>query len=100
MSKILHLGNTTTGTVEYEDKEGDEVPVVGAPKWSVAPDGIVTLAVADDGKSCVVTPVAIGDATITVVAEGDETVGVDTITLTGDITVAAEEASSGKLVFS
>ncbi len=100
MSKILHMGNTTTASVTYQDKEGDDVPVVGAPKWSAAPDGLVTLAPAEDGMSCVVTPVAVGDVTITVVAEGDETAGVDTITLTGDVTVAAEEASGGKLVFS
>jgi hypothetical protein len=100
MSKIIHLGNTSTASVTYQDKEGDNVPVVGVPVWSVAPDGVVTVAAAADGLSAVVTPVAIGNATITVVAEGDETPGVDTITLTGDVSVAAEEASGGKLVFS
>jgi hypothetical protein len=100
MSKILHMGNTSTASVTYQDKEGDNVPVVGAPKWSSAPDGIVSLTVADDGLSAVVTPAAVGDVTITVVAEGDDVAGVDTITLTGDVTVAPEEASGGKLVFS
>ena len=100
MSKIIHLGNTSTASVSYQDKEGDTVPVVGVPAWSAMPDGIVTLAPAADGMSAVVTPVAIGNATITVVAEGDETAGVDTITLTGDVSVAAEEAAGGKLTFS
>lgn len=99
--KTLHLnGAASTASVTYTNKEGGAAPIVGVPTWSASPDGIVSLAPAADGLSAVVTPVALGQATITVVAEGDETAGVDTITLTGDVTVAAEEATGGTLAFS
>ena len=101
MSKIIHMETTGhVATIKFLDNDGEEQPVVGKPVWSVAPDGIVALTVADDGMSATVDPVAEGDATITVVAEADEEVGKNTITLTGDVTVAHEEAVGGSLVIS
>jgi hypothetical protein len=38
-------------------------------------------------------------ATVTVVAEGDPTPGVDTITVTGSVNIV-DEASSGEITFS
>lgn len=101
MSKILHIGMAAaTLTATYNNKEGGDAKVVGVPGWVVAPDGIATVTPAADGMSAVVTPVALGVATITVTAEGDETAGVDTITLSADVEVAEEEATGGKLTFS
>lgn len=102
MSKIIHVGGAgTTASVAYVNKEGAAASVVGAPVWSVTPgDGsIIALTAAADGMSASISAVAVGDATITVTAEGDETAGVDTITLTADVSVAAEEATGGAISF-
>lgn len=101
MSKIIHLGGAgTTASVAYVDAEGDPATVIGAPTWAASPDGIVSLSPAGDGLSASISAVAVGDVVITVTAEGDETAGVDTITLTGNLTVAGEEATGGTLTFS
>ena len=99
MSKQLNVGNTTTASVSYQDKAGATVPVVGAPSWGVDNPAVATVEPASDGMSAVVTAVGVGAANITVTAEGDPTPGVDTITLTGQVTVV-DEASGGVLTFS
>lgn len=99
MSKQLNVGGATTGTVTYQDSAGANVAVASVPVWSVDNAAVATVAAAADGMSAVVTAVSAGTANITVVAEGDPTPGVDTITLSGAITVV-DEASGGTLVFS
>ncbi len=99
MSKTLNIGGTSTATVAYQDKAGATVAVASVPAWSVDDATKATVAPAADGMSALVTALAVGAATITVVAEGDPTPGVDTITLTGTVNVV-DEASTGTLTFS
>jgi hypothetical protein len=99
MSKQLNVGGTSTASVTYQDKAGVTVPVASVPVWSVDNAAIATVAAAADGMSALVTAVSVGTATVTVVAEGDPTPGVDTIKLTGTVNVV-DEASTGTLVFS
>jgi hypothetical protein len=100
MSEIIKIGGLgTTAKATFTDSAGVDVAVVGVPVWSATPDGLVTLQPAADGLSCDVLPVAAGDVTLTCVAEGDPTPGVDTVTLTGTLTVAADEATGGTITF-
>lgn len=100
MSKTLQAGASTTGTVAYTNKDGGPATPASPPQWSVSPDGVVTLTPAADGMSCgIVAGTAPGTATVSVVAEGDPTPGVDTITLAASISVVPEEASAGTLTF-
>jgi uncharacterized protein YjdB len=100
MSKQLNVGDTDTATVAYTDKAGNAVslPAGNVPAWTVDDETIATVAPAADGMTAVVTAVAVGTANITVVAEGDASPGVDTITLSGQVSVV-DEASGGTLTF-
>jgi hypothetical protein len=98
MSKQLNVGGTSNATVVYDDKAGTAVAVDSVPAWTVDLPNVASIAPAADGMSAVVTALAVGVATVTVVAEGDPTAGVDTITLSGTVTVV-DEASGGTLTF-
>lgn len=98
MSKTLNIGGTSTASVAYTDAAGVSVPVSGAPTWTVDDATIASVTPAADGLSAAVVALKAGTATITVVAEGDPTPGVDTITLTGTVNVV-DEASGGTLTF-
>lgn len=99
MSKTLNIGGTSTASVTYADAAGANVAVSGAPSWSVDDASVASVTPAADGLSALVTALAVGTATISVVAEGDPTPGVDTITLTGTVNVV-DEATGGTLTFS
>ena len=99
MSKQLNIGGTTTASVAYTDAEGKPATVASVPSWAVDNASVATVTAATDGMSAVVTGVSVGAALVTVTVEGDPTPGVDTITLTGLVTVV-DEASGGTLSFS
>lgn len=101
MTKILNTGGTSTATVSFKDKAGASVnlPAGSVPKWTVDQVALLTVVPSADGLSAEITAVAVGMATITVVAEGDPTPGADTITVAGSVSIV-DEASSGELVFS
>lgn len=101
MSKQLNVGATSTATVAYTDAAGQPVtlPAGSVPVWTVDDTTKATATPAADGLTAVIEGVAVGTATVTVVAEGDPTPGVDTITLTGAVNVV-DEASGGTLTFS
>lgn len=100
MSKSINIGATTTATVAYTDNSGNSDPIYSVPAWTATPDGLVTLAPATDGLTCVITGVAAGDATVTATAEGDPQPGTNTITATGTVTVKVAEDTAGTLTFS
>ena len=80
-------------TINPVDADGNAVSLVGAPVWTVT-SGDATLAVAADGLSAFVISGAVGIASvITVVGQGDPTVGVDPVTDTITLTVTAAEAT-------
>lgn len=101
LSKTLNIGATSTATVAYTDKAGNPVtlPAGNVPAWSVDQAGVASVTPAADGMTAAVDGLAVGTATVTVVAEGDPTPGVDTITLTGTVNVV-DEAAGGTLTFS
>lgn len=100
MSKVITVGATTTATALFTDNNNVSEPVFSVPVWVATPTGIVTLAPAADGLTCVVTGAAVGDVTITSAVEGDPTPGVDTVTATASLSVAAPEDTQGTITFS
>lgn len=101
MTKTLNVGGTTTATVSFQDKAGADVklPEGSVPAWTLDQTALANMTVAADGLSAEITGTGVGLVTVTVVAEGDPEPGVDTITVTGSITIV-DEASSGTLTFS
>lgn len=59
-------------TIELLDKDGNPAtaPLVSPPVWASSDDAVLSVAVANDGLSAVVTPVAAGAARVTVTATG------------------------------
>lgn len=100
MSKSINIGANTTATVVYTDDQGVSDPIFSVPVWAATPDGIVTLAPAADGMTCVATGVAAGDVSLTATAEGDSTPGANTIVATAALNVKAAEDSKGEITFS
>lgn len=102
MSKVIQVNGTTTATLELDTKEGAAATIYNTPSWSAddANSSIASMSVAADGKSAEFTGVAPGTVSVTVLANGDPTPGVDDITVTATLTVVPEEASTGKLNFS
>lgn len=97
---ILHTDdNTVSATLAFTDKKGNATSPAAPPTWSLSADGIVSMTVAGDGLSAAFAPMAPGDVTVNVVAEGDATPGVDTLHISGDISVLPAEAASAELSF-
>jgi hypothetical protein len=101
MSKaVLHTDDTSVGAaLVFKDKKGNVTSPAAPPVWSLGADGIVAMTVAADGLSAEFTPVAPGDVTVDVVAEGDAEPGVDTLHATGDLSVLPAEAATVDLSF-
>ncbi len=101
MTKTLQVGGTSTATIAYKDAEGVGVtlPAGNIPAWAVDQVALLDMVVAADGMSAALTAKGVGLATITVTAEGDPEPGVDTITVTGSVTIV-DEASTGEITFS
>lgn len=92
MAKTIVQGSTHTATAVFTDANGVTRPLHSIPAWSASPDGLVTLAPAEDGMTCGITAGSTdGDVTLTVTAEGDPSPGVNTITGTFDLSVVDPE---------
>lgn len=91
--------NGTTARLKFVDGKGNPAQPASPPKWSVTVDGVITMTVADDGMSAAIAPAGVGDTTINVTAEGDPTPGVDTVLLSGDVSVVPAEIATGTLDF-
>ena len=99
MSKIINLGTTPPpSSVSYTDKAGVAVslPAGSIPAWSSDNTAVATVLADPTGLKAQLTPVGAGTCNITVVAEGDPTPGVDTITLSAPLSVV-DEATGGVL---
>jgi hypothetical protein len=96
--------NGVSASLSFKDKKGNPANLPGVPAWAMGSDTVLTMTVAPDGLSASFVPTdaagALGDVAITVTAEGDPIPGVDTIVLSGTITVVAAEAATGDLSFS
>ena len=91
--------NSMVASLVFKDAKGNAANPAAPPQWSVTQEGIVNMSVAEDGMSASFSPVAVGDVTVNVIAEGDATPGVDTVQLSGDISVVAAEIATGELSF-
>jgi hypothetical protein len=80
------------------DAAGNAAPLFGVPVWASSDATVLTVQAAADGMSAVIMTVAPGGpARVSVSAEGDPTVGVDTITgVTEDITVTLGASSQAR----
>lgn len=91
--------NTISASLKFVDKAGASASPASPPSWTTGTSGIVSAAVAADGMSAVFTRVGPGSTTVDVIAEGDPTAGVDTVHLTGNLTVLPNEIASGEIDF-
>jgi len=97
---VLHSNNKgVTASLVAKDSSGNVVALPSIPAWTTSADGIVLMTVAGDGMSATFAPVAVGTVSVSVVAEGDTTPGVDTIHASGDIQVLGAEAATVDLTF-
>lgn len=98
--KPLKVGDTTTATVSFKDKDGGNLtlPKGHIPAWSVDQVALASLEPAKDGMSAKVTALAAGLVTVICTAEANEEAGVDTVTAMGSLTVA-DDANSGEITF-
>jgi hypothetical protein len=102
MDGIIGGGQTTiTASLKFFDKQTPPQPATPAapPQWSMGTSGVAGMAVAVDGMSAVFTRIAAGTTTVDVIAEGDPTPGVDTVHLSGNLTVLANEIATGEIDF-
>lgn len=94
----LKPGQTVPASVKYTSG-GQPAQPASPPVWSSDTPGVASVQPAADGMSAVVSYVAPGAAVISVVAEGDPTPGVDTITLQGTVTCSNPEIDAGEIDF-
>ncbi len=73
-----------------KNAKGTEMAFTDVPQWSISDANVASLAIAADGLSCVVTPVAAGSAVVTLADSG--------FTATDDITVTAAPIASIEIV--
>lgn len=101
MSKgILRVDqNAMVASLVFKDAKGNAANPASPPQWSLTGDGVVSMTVADDGMSATFAPIAVGDVSVNVIAEGDAQPGVDTVQLSGDISVVPAEIATGELSF-
>ena len=98
MSGKFLVGKLVTAAVAYTNPDGTAGAPAAPPTWSFDNPGVWDPTVAADGLSASGSVLAAGDCNVTVVAEGDPTPGVDTVTLKGTLT-GAEEISGGQMTF-
>lgn len=101
MSKTLQVNTPDTASVEFTDKGGNAVAIVGVPAWSTDnPSALSAFTPAADGLSVnFTTGTAPGNVTFTVTAEGDPTTGVDTVTVSAVLAIVPAEATGGTITF-
>ena len=86
-------------SIQPRDAAENPAPVDGVPTWTVSDETILSLAVAPDGLSAVVTAVGpLGTAQVTVSADADMGEGITTISGVIDIQVVASQAVSLSVV--
>lgn len=61
-------------TASFGDDFGNECDIKGTPTWTASDPKVVNLLVSSDGRSCDVRPTGIGEATVTVTAQGESSV--------------------------
>lgn len=93
--KQIRVDQTIQCSVEFTDKKGNPAKVDGVPKWGVSDEKLASLAVADDGMSCVVTPLGeAGSVKLLLNADADLGEGVKEITgESEEIVIVGLEAS-------
>lgn len=102
MSKLVaRIDQTLAGPIvlSFLDKKENPTNPAVSPSWSLTSEGVVSLAVADDGMSAAVTVLAPGSTTLNVTAEGTTTPGEDELHLTGDIQILPAEIATGQINF-
>lgn len=78
-------------SVEFKTAAGNAGRVDGIPVWSVSNPSVVTVTVAADGRTAVVSSASLGETQVSVVADADLGEGVRQITGVLDVTVQAAE---------
>jgi hypothetical protein len=90
-------------TATFQDKKGNAAPVDGKPSWASSDETIVTVEpIAEDptGLTAKVTGQSkLGDFRVTCQGDADLGEGVVPVTIVGDGTLLASEASTGTIVF-
>jgi len=93
MALILTDEQQVSLSIDPRTAAGNAAQVDGIPVWQVSDAAILTLVVAEDGKSAVVKSAGpVGTSQVSVSADADLGEGVRTITGTLDIEVKAAEA--------
>jgi hypothetical protein len=101
-SASVSVDSSLIATLSFTDDKGNAAQPASPPKWTCSNPAISTIVAAADGMTAELDSVGPnGTVTYTVVAEGDSTPGVDTVTLVSDpVTWTAGEIKSGAVVFS
>ena len=76
MSLEIHQGFKRVITTSYVKADGTAGVVEGLPVWEVVPAGIADLVVAADGLSAELSWAGVGEAVLTITADGDLGAGV------------------------
>jgi hypothetical protein len=97
MTFSIAKGVTKTATVVFSDAADVTQPIYSVPVWAVTPPDALTLTPAADGMTCSLVGVTEEPCTLTAVAEGDPTAGVNTITATLGGTVTPAENTKGTI---
>lgn len=96
MSTIMRIDQVLTLSPSFQDAKGNSNVVLGGvPAWSVSDEGLATLAVSEDGLTCVVTPTgALGTVQVNMTVDVDPDADTQEIVGTMDV-----EFKPGKAVF-
>jgi hypothetical protein len=92
-SMIIKATQEFDASVAFQDSLGNPAPVEGVPAWTNSNESVLSMVVAADGLSAVVSAVGVpGSGQISVQADADLGEGVTTITGTLDIEVTPGDA--------
>lgn len=95
MSLILNNEQKVTLAIQPLTAGGNPATVDGVPAWSVSDETVLSIVVAEDGLSAVVTTAGpVGTSQVSVSADADLGEGVKTITGLLDVEVVGAEAAT------
>ena len=96
---LFTIHKARTATAKFTDADGNQTEVDGVSQWASTNPGVASVTPSEDGKTCRVSPDAIGTSQIQCIADPKFGPEQGELILMGDIEVKPGEAVAGVIEF-